>query len=287
MGHLPIYMTRFICASIADDIDAAPEDRRWSNTGLIESICLPNLIMVIPNSISRAVRDRTVPRDVGKPDDLHRRAGCDLGCRRRIGETLARAVKEAASVRVDLARIRQAACILANRHGIDGLSMNELAQALNVRTPSLYSHVAGIDDVKRVVALHGLEELDRGAARATIGKSGPDAVRSLLTGYRDFVRRNPGVYAATLAPREDAQWRAAINRLKETCVAALQSYGLKGDEAIHALRGLRSVVHGFVSLEAAGALKDPVSRDASFAWLVESFVVMLDGAAARPRGRRE
>ena len=56
-----------------------------------------------------------------------------------------------------------------------GLSMNELAQALNVRTPSLYSHVAGINDVKRLLVLHGMEELDDGAARATIGKAGPDA----------------------------------------------------------------------------------------------------------------
>jgi hypothetical protein len=56
--------------------------------------------------------------------------------------------------------------------------MNELAQALNVRTPSLYSHVAGINDVERLPVLHGMEELDSGAARATIGKAGPDAVRA-------------------------------------------------------------------------------------------------------------
>jgi AcrR family transcriptional regulator len=195
------------------------------------------------------------------------------------------AVKQAASMRVDLLRIRQEASALANRHGIDGLSMNELAQALNVRTPSLYSHVAGIDDVRRLLALHGLEELDRGATRATIGKSGPDAVRALLNGYREFVRKNPGVYAATLPtpPREDKEWRAAVSQLKETCVAALQGYGLKGAEAIHALRALRSVVHGFASLEAAGALKDAVDRDESFKWLVESFVAMLGNAAVRPK----
>jgi AcrR family transcriptional regulator len=221
--------------------------------------------------------------DVGKADlGSLRLAGRDRCCARRVDHAAARAMKQAASTRVDLARIRQAACALANRHGIDGLSMNDLAQALNVRTPSLYSHVAGIDDVRRLLALHGLEELDRGAARVTIGKAGPDAVRALLNGYRDFVRKNPGVYAATLAPREDAEWRAAVNRLKETCVAALQGYGLKGDDAIHALRGLRSVVHGFASLEAAGAMKDAVDRNESFAWLVESFIAMLDHGAGQP-----
>jgi len=53
----------------------------------------------------------------------------------------------------DLARIHRHAGALANRRGFDGLSMNELAQALGIRTPSLYWHVAGIDSVKRALAL--------------------------------------------------------------------------------------------------------------------------------------
>jgi AcrR family transcriptional regulator len=192
-------------------------------------------------------------------------------------------------MKVDLARIRQEASTLANEHGLDGLSMNGLAEALNVRTPSLYSHVAGIDDVKRLLAIHGLEELERGAARATIGRSGRDAVRALLNGYRNFVRKNPGVYAATLPtpPPEDTEWRAAMERLSETCKAALQGYGLRGPESIHALRGLRSLAHGFASLEAIGALKNPVNRDESFDWLVNAFLAVLDSTGTQPKSQRE
>lgn len=188
-------------------------------------------------------------------------------------------------MKVDLARIRHEACALANRHGLDGLSMGDLAKALNIRVPSLYSHVAGIDDVKRLVALHGLAELEQGAARATIGRSGPEAVRALLNGYRDFVRKNPGVYAATVPtpPRKDAEWSAAAGRLTETCVATMQGYGLRGPDAIHALRGLRSLVHGFASLEVSGALKHPVKPDESFAWLVESFLAVLEKMSVAPR----
>jgi AcrR family transcriptional regulator len=191
-------------------------------------------------------------------------------------------------MKVDLARIRLEACTLANRHGLDGLSMGDLAKALNVRVPSLYSHVAGIGDVKRLVALHGLAELEQGVARATIGKSGPEAVRALMNGYRNFVRKNPGVYAASIPtpPREDAEWSAAVDRLTETCLATMQEYGLQGAEAIHALRGLRSLVHGFASLEASGALKHPVKRDESFAWLVESFLAMLEKSTAQPPRKR-
>ncbi len=188
-------------------------------------------------------------------------------------------------MKVDRGRIGEEAAALANRHGFDGVSMNDLADALRVRTPSLYSHVAGIGEVKRLISLRCLAELEQGAARATIGKSGPDAIRALLNGYRNFARRNPGAYAAVLlkAPAEDTEWRAAMDRLKETCMAALQGYGLQGAEVAHALRGLRSIAHGFASLEAAGALKHSVSPDESYDWLVETFLAGLESMASRRR----
>ena len=180
-------------------------------------------------------------------------------------------------MKVDLNRIRHAACELANENGIEGLSMNDLARALKIRAPSLYSHVAGIAEVKRLLTLYGLQELEREAARATIGKAGADAVRALLNAHRNFARKNPGVYAATLptASREDTEWRAAADRVTQTCLAALQGFGLKGSEAAHAMRGLRSLGHGFASLEAAGAFKGPLDPDQSFAWLIDAFIIML------------
>jgi len=186
------------------------------------------------------------------------------------------------------ARLLKEATGLVNRRGLDGLSMSDLAQALQVRTPSLYSHVTGIDDVKRMLALHGLAQLNDTAMRATMGKSGQDAVRALLAGYRAFVEDNPGLYAATVPtpPRSDREWSGAVDQLMATFLAALQQYDLRGPDAVHALRGLRSLVHGFVSLESAGALKHPVSRDESFAWLVESFLVALEKMSAQARAKR-
>lgn len=193
-------------------------------------------------------------------------------------------------MKINVPRICAEAGALANEGGLEGLSMSGLAEALRIRTPSLYSHVAGIADVRRLLALHGLAELERGATLSTVGRSGPEAVRALLGGYRDWVRRNPGIYEATVPTPDpsDVEWREAVNRLSETCVAAIRSYGLHGDEVIHALRGLRSVVHGFVSLEAAGAMRGAVERDESFAWLVDSFLIALEHMASQARhARRE
>jgi len=183
------------------------------------------------------------------------------------------------------ARLLREATALVNRRGLDGLSMSDLAQALDIRTPSLYSHVKGLEDVKRLLALHGLAEMNTVAARVTIGQSGPDAVRALLHSCRDFARKNPGLYAATIPtpPRSDREWSGATDLLKSTFRAALRQYGLREVDSVHALRGLRSLVHGFVSLENAGALKHPADRDESFVWLVESFLAALDETASRSR----
>ena len=186
------------------------------------------------------------------------------------------------------ARLLKGATVLVNQRGLDELSMSDLAQALNVRTPTLYSHVAGLDDLKRLLALHGLAELDRAMSRATIGISGSDAIRAILNAYREFVEKNPGLYAATVPtpPRSDREWSAAVDRLMDTLLASLRYYDLRGPEKVHALRGLRSLVHGFVSLESSGALKHPVNRNDSFAWLVESFLAALEKMAAQSRAKR-
>jgi hypothetical protein len=58
--------------------------------------------------------------------------------------------------------------------------------------------------------------------------------------------------------------------------AILVPYKLSDEDAIHAIRGLRSIVQGFVSLEVTGGFGLPVDLDASFHWLINVFVAGLD-----------
>ena len=62
-------------------------------------------------------------------------------------------------------------------------------------------------------------------------------------------------------------------------VAVLRGYGLEGESAIHAVRAIRSALHGFVTLEREGGFGLPVDIDDSF----DRLVSMLDaGLAATP-----
>jgi hypothetical protein len=59
----------------------------------------------------------------------------------------------------------------------------------------------------------------------------------------------------------------------------VRQYGFEGKEAVHAVRGLFSTVHGFISLERAGTFGMPIAIDESFRWLVEHFVASLEATS--------
>jgi AcrR family transcriptional regulator len=183
----------------------------------------------------------------------------------------------APKARVDRESVLTAASELANRHGLDHLSMSELALALGIRTPSLYTHVAGLSELHRLLALKGLRELEERMARAALGKSADEAIKAAAHAYRQFVHVCPGVYAATVPtpPADDSEWNRAKDHIMDTLLTVLGGYGLSGDEAIHVGRGLRSLIHGYATMEMSGAFKNPVNRDESFQRVLSIFLAGL------------
>ncbi len=179
---------------------------------------------------------------------------------------------------LDQAIVVEAAARLVDEEGIEQLSLGRLAERLGVRTPSLYNHVAGLPGLKHDLALYCLRDLHDRIIRATIGKSRAEAIFAFADAYRDYAREAPGRYALTLqAPAPDDQKLQALARQTvEVVQAVLAPYNLSEEDAIHAIRGLRSIVHGFVSLEMAGGFGIPVDRDASFHWLIHLFVTGLE-----------
>jgi AcrR family transcriptional regulator len=176
------------------------------------------------------------------------------------------------------ALVVEAAAKLVDEEGIEQLSLGRLAERLGVRTPSLYNHVAGLPGLKHDLALYCLRDLRDRITRATIGKSRAEAIFAFADAYRDYAREAPGRYALTLqAPApDDQELQAMARQTVEVVQAVLAPYKLGDEDAIHAIRSLRSIVHGFVSLEIAGGFGLPVERDASFHWLIHLFVTGLE-----------
>lgn len=181
---------------------------------------------------------------------------------------------------LDRTAVVQAAVDLADTAGIEQFTLADLAARLGVRTPSLYNHVAGLPGLRRDLAVLGTRELSARMSRAAIGKSGDAATLAIAQAYRAFVTAHPGLYAATvrsslLTDQPDPELQAAQHESVEIVLAVLAGYGLSGEAAIHAARGLRSLVHGFATLEAADGFGIPLDLDSSFQQLVENYIAGL------------
>jgi AcrR family transcriptional regulator len=170
---------------------------------------------------------------------------------------------------------------LADAEGLEALTLARLAAAAGVRPPSLYNHVAGLDDVRRRVALVALGELAGALREAAVGRAGDDALTAIAHAYRDYARRHPGRYAATqhAAAAGDAELAAAGGAALDVVLAVLRGRGLEGDDALHAARAVRSALHGFVTLEAGGGFGIPLDLDESFERMVAALARGLNGSA--------
>jgi AcrR family transcriptional regulator len=172
----------------------------------------------------------------------------------------------------------QAAAELADTVGLEKVTLGNVAAQLGVRTPSLYNHVAGLAGLQRELTLLGLYELNRRLGRAVMGKAKDEAIRALAWAYRDFVKEHPGLYTATVraGDREDAEQQAAAKEVVDIALKVLAPYGLHDDDALHAVRGIRSLLHGFTMLEIVGGFGLPLELDESFRRLVEMFIEGLE-----------
>jgi AcrR family transcriptional regulator len=178
-------------------------------------------------------------------------------------------------------RVVRAAAELADEDGWSQLTLAALAVRLGVRQPSLYKHIDSLDGLHRSISVLAKRELVEVIARAAVGRSGREALAALGLAYRDWVHTHPGRYAATVRAPEvgDLEDQQASADVVAVVVAVLAGFGLEDERAIDAARAVRSAVHGFVALEAAGGFGLPRDLDASFGFLVDTLAHGLDAAA--------
>lgn len=175
---------------------------------------------------------------------------------------------------LDRQMIVQAAAEIADTQGTEAVTLAAVAKKLNIRTPSLYNHVDGLPGLRQLLSLYGLEQMYEKLDTACGGRSGDDAVRALAKAYLEFARTRPGIYELTLRAPDPQQPEvaAAGERLVGLLVRILDDYGLTEEEALHTVRGLRSILHGFASLERVGGFRMPLDLDESFRLLVDSYL---------------
>lgn len=176
--------------------------------------------------------------------------------------------------------VTRAAVDIADVQGLAAVTLASVAARLGVRSPSLYAHVAGLDALRRLLALHAAGEMARALREAAGGLAGIDAVREIARAYRRFATRHPGLYAAAqraVRPGQDDELYRALAAAAMPAIEALTQAHVPPADQVHLARALRSALHGFVALEQGGGFGMPESLDESFDRLVE---VLLAGVRA-------
>jgi AcrR family transcriptional regulator len=169
------------------------------------------------------------------------------------------------------ALVTEAGADLVDEIGFDHLSMSVLADRLGVQAPSLYRHVTSQGDLAHRIGVLAMVEFGDTLGQAIQGRAGSEALTAGLRAMRRYVLEHPGRYAAGNAARPtgpDDPLGPATSRVMASWAAMLRSYQLESTQEIHAMRMLRSVLHGFATLESTRGFQDDAPVESSFAWTV-------------------
>jgi AcrR family transcriptional regulator len=176
-----------------------------------------------------------------------------------------------------------AAADIADAAGLDAVTLASTAARLGIRSPSLYTHVEGLDGLRGLLALRAASVMAEALEESVRGRSGLAALRELAFGYRRFAKRHPGLYAAThraVRPGEDDALYEALGAVARVPFRALAEAGFGTAQQVHLTRAFRSALHGFVDLERAGGFGLPESVEESFERMVDVWVLAIRQADA-------
>ncbi len=185
--------------------------------------------------------------------------------------------------RVTRAALTDAARAIAERDGIDAVTISAVAAAVGVRAPSLYKHVAHRHDLLRLIADDAARELGEDIAALSGSDEDPaTGLRAIARAFRAFSARSPRAASllfagADLSAQPPSEGMAALTA---TLLGAVRR-AAPGDP-LPAARTLTAWAHGFCTMEQAGAfqLGGDVGEAFEFglATLVDALVVRRDTA---------
>lgn len=182
-----------------------------------------------------------------------------------------------------------AAVKLIEENGYENFSMRSLADRLGVKTASLYNHISGAEELYTETGLFALRLYRRLLLESAESAQGDEAVYALADAYRRFARGHRELYKVIMRiPKvPDAVLGEAAAQIIDPVVAALSGFGIDKPDIMHWQRILRSIMHGFVSQEAAGYFSHfDIDADESYRAAVRCFLDGLHAFVDRKRAGR-
>ena len=156
----------------------------------------------------------------------------------------------------------------------DGWDKKIAADLTAEKEQHLAEKATSIPEMRRFLAVKGYRELREAVEQGIAGKSGADAMHGMMHSMRRYALDRPGMSAATFrsAGTDCPEWHAAQRELGAVVLGVLAGLGVHGEDALHALRILRSFVRGFVLHEIGASFLELLDHDQSYELGIEMFI---------------
>jgi AcrR family transcriptional regulator len=153
-------------------------------------------------------------------------------------------------------QIVQAARCLVEREGRNGFSMNDVAESVGIRAPSLYGRFKDRASLLGAIEIQLCADIARKLGKLIVEDNPEATLRAQAQAIRRFAKRRPNSYSllfdvGSVRTEEGTSARAAAVAPLLPSLAALA-----GEEhAFAAARVLVPFVHGFISMDLAHAFR--------------------------------
>jgi AcrR family transcriptional regulator len=163
--------------------------------------------------------------------------------------------------------------------GPDALGISRVAAELKIKPASMYNHVASAEALANAVALEGSNQILAALKTAVKDLIDPrEQLRSLAFSLKLWATTNKGLYEhmAWVEPNyADPDAVVLLDAILSLFDQPLEVMGIANDQRVHAMRSIRSALHGFVMLEASGQFQLQENAEDSFRWMVDGLILGL------------
>ena len=155
---------------------------------------------------------------------------------------------------------------LVNEVGLENITLKMLADDLGVKSPSLYNHIGGLEDLKMQLMIYGWKEMEQRIIQSVIGSSGYDAIKAGCHAFYEYATENPGLFNAMLWYNkfQNTETMEATSGLFSVLFKVTSSLNISEENCNHIIRTLRGFLEGFSLLVNNEAFGNPVSIAESF-----------------------
>lgn len=167
---------------------------------------------------------------------------------------------------IDKSVIINKAVELANEIGFEKVTLKLLASNLNIKPPSLYNHINGLEDLQKEVMLYGWKQLEERVIEAAIGVTGYDALEAMGRAFYKYSTENPGVFDAMLWYNkfQSDEMQDATKRIFSVIYKIFSTLNISQENCDHLIRTYRAFLEGYILLVNNNAFGHPLSIEDSF-----------------------